>query len=837
MFRRLLLLLGLTLFLSGPAQGQTLSWKFKEKDRFFGEWTWLVMEKSRSGGNFNEVVSQVRLVAQFTVESDDPNQLILQKKIGSVQILKLGRSGLDQFNILDGAVLRLFLNRDMKVTKVEGLEAILGSRGIDINSPQQQRTVGAVEDVIRLFASHVFFPLPADPMTTNLKWTQKLGRVVPFLYEQDKIFTYRDSLEKAGKKIHRLEVQAKTRPWLDPVQAGNVKLDVERDRYQGRVHFDAEAGRLVEGEYTYLVELAGRQTLFNGEPGQGVGQEGQHRWQVRLGKENPAEAGPNQFLVQTSFQEENVDKLPKEWINSLGMKFVQIPAGKFTMGERGFAAKDLEKPWEVEISRPFAMGVHEVTMGQFRKFVEETGYQTEAERNAKGSFGFNKTQGKMELHPRYCWKNPGWDHDDQHPVVMVSWEDAKAFCQWLAGKEGKPYRLPTEAEWEYACRAGTSTAYQGGDEQDCLLKVGNVLDLSAKKFFPQFQTLREDDKYPFTAPVGRFQPNAFGLHDMHGNALEWCEDWIFYYPTGQGRDPQGAPFGFQKVERGGSFLDSPHQVTSGCRQYSSPQLYHPGSGLRVVVSSLTLPSYQPPVTWVGKVVMPKDATMVKWLNRNAVAPYIPPVFKVISDRLGGILVFGNDRESWMEKEDFIPLDETIKVYSDTLQKASSPAVCYLRSIAYHALQNQTLALEDLDQAIKLDDADPWLLLARGNMRWANKEFAGATEDFQAAVALRDNNPFLHNALAWYLATCKEAKARNGQKALEHAQKAMELARGPHAYFLDTLAAAHAELGQFEEAVRFQSQANDLLTLMRGIQEPHRERLELYRQKQPYHKNP
>ena len=113
----------------------------------------------------------------------------------------------------------------------------------------------------------------------------------------------------------------------------------------------------------------------------------------------------------------------------------------------------------MRITRPFYLGVTEVTRGQFRRFVDDAGYQTEAEKDGKGGCGWNEETKKFEQNPRYTWQNPGFEQTDEHPVVNVSWNDAQAFIGWLSRKEGKTYRLPTEAEWEYACRAGTTTRY------------------------------------------------------------------------------------------------------------------------------------------------------------------------------------------------------------------------------------------------------------------------------------------------------------------------------------------------------------------------------------------
>jgi formylglycine-generating enzyme required for sulfatase activity len=149
----------------------------------------------------------------------------------------------------------------------------------------------------------------------------------------------------------------------------------------------------------------------------------------------------------------------REFTNSIGMKLTLIPDDEFLMGsdESDPNARDEEfldkaagrkEKHRVRITQPFYLGVHEVTRGQFRRFVDEAGYQTEAEQDGKGGWGWNEDVQKFEQNPQYTWQNPGFEQTDEHPVVNVTWNDAVAFAAWLSRKEGNTYRLPTEAEWE-----------------------------------------------------------------------------------------------------------------------------------------------------------------------------------------------------------------------------------------------------------------------------------------------------------------------------------------------------------------------------------------------------
>jgi formylglycine-generating enzyme len=292
--------------------------------------------------------------------------------------------------------------------------------------------------------------------------------------------------------------------------------------------------------------------------------------------------------------------------NSIGMKLTLIPAGEFMMGS-GESAEDAaaffstthvrifwtagflddEHPQHrVRITKPFYLGTYHVTRGQFRQFVADTGYKTDAEKIEKwGTWRWNP--GMKTGLPRdkdSSWRKPGFEQTDEHPVVILSWNDAVAFCRWLSRKEGKTYRLPTEAEWEYACRAGTTTRYYSGDDPETLAKVANVADAAARAKRPFWEhTIKASDGYAFTAPVGQFKPNAFGLYDMHGNAWEWCSDWYGedYYGKSPTDDPTGPNTGDRHVLRGGSWIMEACFCRSATRLRSLADFRNYGPGFRV----------------------------------------------------------------------------------------------------------------------------------------------------------------------------------------------------------------------------------------------------------------
>jgi formylglycine-generating enzyme required for sulfatase activity len=249
----------------------------------------------------------------------------------------------------------------------------------------------------------------------------------------------------------------------------------------------------------------------------------------------------------------------------LGMEFVKIPAGSFTMGSNETAA-DLKKagfvipegldpgaesPARTVRMSEFRMQTTEVTRGQFAEFVRSTNYKTDAEKDGKGGYGFNAERGVFEQDSKYTWRDAGFLQTDKHPLVNVSWNDADAFATWMTFESKKRaetvrYLLPTEAQFEYAIRAGATTRFATGDNPQSLEGHANVQDASLERRVPNLDyakdpSFRFDDGVAFTAVVGSYPKNAFGLYDMQGNMLEWCRDWYDakYYSAAPDQDPPG----------------------------------------------------------------------------------------------------------------------------------------------------------------------------------------------------------------------------------------------------------------------------------------------------------
>ena len=270
------------------------------------------------------------------------------------------------------------------------------------------------------------------------------------------------------------------------------------------------------------------------------------------------------------------DKPEEEITNTIGMKVKLIKAGTFLMGSpKDEEGRDVnEGPQHTApIPRAFYMGVYPVTCGQFAAFVQDAGYQTEAEKTGAGAIGFNALTGQWVPNPEYTWRRPGFSQGEDHPVVNVSWNDAQAFCAWLGRKEGMVYKLPTEAEWEYACRAGTTTRFWCGDTDASLEGKVNIADATLKGMLApdagkDWTFAPWDDGYAFTSPVGHFQANPWGLYDMVGNVKQWCADGYPLYTDG-------------RVLRGSSWVDGPRLCRSAQRDGHGATVRGVNVGFRV----------------------------------------------------------------------------------------------------------------------------------------------------------------------------------------------------------------------------------------------------------------
>jgi formylglycine-generating enzyme required for sulfatase activity len=239
--------------------------------------------------------------------------------------------------------------------------------------------------------------------------------------------------------------------------------------------------------------------------------------------------------------------------NALGMEFVLVPGGQFVMGspeDEAYRDPD-ELPHTVVLTKPFYLQDTEVTQGQW-----------------KSVMGSNPSS-----FPR-C--------GDRCPVDRVSWLDAQRFIEGLNQKGKEKYRLPTEAEWEYACRAGTRTAFHWGSEVDCSKAMfNNNTRRGTGLCVPHVKGLGLLNDSP--APVKSYPPNPWGLFDMHGNLWEWCQDWLGPYPAGPVTDPNGPKAGTFRVRRGGSWFKYGTYCRAANRNWAHPASRYRTTGFRLVL--------------------------------------------------------------------------------------------------------------------------------------------------------------------------------------------------------------------------------------------------------------
>jgi formylglycine-generating enzyme required for sulfatase activity len=290
-------------------------------------------------------------------------------------------------------------------------------------------------------------------------------------------------------------------------------------------------------------------------------------------------------------------KLPVNEINKVGMTLVLVPPGTFEMGSREDEPghKTDERLHTVTISKAIYLGQCEVTVGQFAAFVKATGYKTDIEKNGGGHA--HTPNAVWDHHPGTSWREPGYflpvKQEDNHPVVHVSHADALAFCKWLSESDdelkgiGKVrYGLPTEAQWEWACRAGSDQRFWWGEDEDTSGKVANVGDQSMLGANPRWprKIMPMNDGAPFIRAVGSYQPNAFGLHDMLGNVWEFCGNRHGAYPKEATIDPGDLGTQESYSVRGGGWSNEPADCRCAARNSDPPRFGHSNLGFRVLAA-------------------------------------------------------------------------------------------------------------------------------------------------------------------------------------------------------------------------------------------------------------
>lgn len=268
------------------------------------------------------------------------------------------------------------------------------------------------------------------------------------------------------------------------------------------------------------------------------------------------------------------------------MEFVLVPAGSFVMGgpgKRTWDGQGNEGPvHQVTITKPFYIGKYEVTVAQFAAFVSATKHQTEAEK--AGNKGNGVKEGRWGPQKSVNWRNPGIEQTPDHPVVLVSWNDAQAFALWLTEQTGQNVRLPTEAQWEFAARGPKSMEYPFGEKWDA--RKVNHRDVALKNAgWKHGGASNDNDGYAYTAPVGVFNNASWcGAFDMAGNVWEWVKDWEADYPAEAQLDPQGPASGQRRVTRGGSWVDIPRTCRAASRERMPPNERTMTNGIRVTAA-------------------------------------------------------------------------------------------------------------------------------------------------------------------------------------------------------------------------------------------------------------
>jgi formylglycine-generating enzyme required for sulfatase activity/predicted Ser/Thr protein kinase len=358
------------------------------------------------------------------------------------------------------------------------------------------------------------------------------------------------------------------------VSKGTIRADLAKQSPDERMTFMTPHG-----------EASGTRSAFRifigSDPGQGT------RIEVAFGQIEVRNRGGEQVVVEGgsfAIVAPGVELVAKPLALTLDLgdgvkiELLHVSPGTFTMGEKQGVESPISEPeWpahRVTLSRGYFLGKYEVTRRQFAVFVKATGYKTDAEK-AGTAKGCPPNQWDWADIPGLHWAKVNFPQTEDDPVVCVSWNDATAFCEWAAKRTGRTVRLPTEAEWEYACRAGTKTNWSFGDDETVMWDYAwydkNTLRLER----PEIPLAR-------THPVGQKKPNPWGFYDMSGNAWEWCQDWAAPYLAADAVDPTGPTSGEKRIIRGGDWHSDAKFARSGHRGHKSPSIADTSDGFRVV---------------------------------------------------------------------------------------------------------------------------------------------------------------------------------------------------------------------------------------------------------------
>jgi formylglycine-generating enzyme required for sulfatase activity len=376
--------------------------------------------------------------------------------------------------------------------------------------------------------------------------------------ESQKIFVIGGQERTVNFILDSLSQPAQSHPFTIKVTPSNARVRIMNinPRYQ-------DGMELADGDYDVLVDAPGyhswRQTISHA---------GRATWQQVTLTAKPAATASGSFTDPAT-----------------GMDFVAIEGGCFQMGSPASeTGRDDDERQHRVCVEDFSMGKHEVTVGQFRRFISATGYRTDAQKDSGGRDGcFSLKDNMWHYVDGRDWTNPGYTQNDNHPVACVSWNDVSEFVAWLNRQGSRSYRLPIEAEWEYAARGGTTTARHWGNNPDVACRYANVADTNRSDGINWGTNHDCDDGVNLgTAAVGSYQANGFGLKDMLGNLWEWtCSSYDEGYDGAEQSCSARADSG-KRALRGGSWSLKPAGVRAANRNWNNPVSRFDYYGFRLV---------------------------------------------------------------------------------------------------------------------------------------------------------------------------------------------------------------------------------------------------------------